>query len=149
MADMANIVVYDDASTPVVRTYVPITDTPNPKWSEVNAAKSLVAQERVEMSHELQKNGVMRRVVKLEIPVLEETSGAAADGYVAPPKVAHTIVAQVSLFAHQRSTPAQIANAVKQLHGIMIGDTAAGTGSAYFNATDASRSFLIKGIIPS
>jgi hypothetical protein len=146
---MANLVVYDDASTPVVRTYVPITDTPYPRWGEMDAAKPAAAQERVTMETDKRANGIMRRVVKLEIPVMEATSGGAADGYVAPPKVAHTIVAQVSLFAHERATLSQLANAIKQLHGLMIGDVAAGTGSAYFNATDASRGMLIKGILPN
>lgn len=144
MAAMANIVAYNDASTPVAMTFVPVTDTPDAFWRESNSTASQLAKWRMTQSMALQKNGIERRVVKLEAPIMEQATGAAADGNVAPPKVAHTIVGQVSLFVHNRATEAQVADVLKRLLVSVLGDATAGTGSAYLNATNPHREFLIK-----
>lgn len=80
---------------------------------------------------------------------MEQTTGGSAEGYVAPPRVAHTIVAQVQVFAHERATNTDLANALKMLINSVLGDAGAGVGDAYKAATNAGRTFLIGDIIPS
>lgn len=148
MADMANIVVYDDSATPALFTFVPHQANPEPLWVESSAVKSAVAKSRMTNSRVVQKNKVSRRQFKVEMPVMEQASGGNLGGFIAPPTVAHTVVVQLSVFAHERATETDVANALKMLINGVMGDTAAGTGSAFVNATNAGRRFLIGDILP-
>lgn len=148
MADMANIVVYDDSTTPVQYTFVPHSSSPDPIWVEVSATKSGNAKAKQTMSRVVQKNGLTRRLHKLELPIMEQASGGDLTGNVAPPKVAHTVTLQLSGFIHERATNAEVANAAKMLINSFLGDTTAGTGDAYKNAANQARTFMVQDIIP-
>lgn len=148
MADMANIVVYDDSTTPALYTFVPHSSVPEPVWVENSATKSGNAKAKLTMLRVVQKNGLTRRLIKLELPIMEQASGGDLTGNVAPPKVAHTVTLQLSGFVHERATNAEVANAAKMLINSFMGDTAAGTGDAYKNAAGQARAFMIQDIIP-
>lgn len=149
MGQMADITVYDDAATPVAFTYNPIGNSPFPLWREASSTKSLRAKSTYTEQLVVQNNGLRRRVTRLVDPVMEQTSGAAADGNVAPPKVAHEITVGLQVISHERATEEQIANALKKAINIALGDATAGTGNAYKNATNTARAFLIKEVVPT
>lgn len=143
MAQMTDITVYNDATTPVATLFKPSSNNPA-KWIERDVSKSENALARVVMSIDPpSKSGLKRRLVKLEVPVMEQPSGAAADGNVAPPKVAHTMVFHGVIYCHSRATASQKADLVKMGVNILLGDATAGTGDAYKNATNLARTTLI------
>lgn len=114
MSAMTNLLIKDDASTPVEYTFEPITDTPNPIWRTSVAGVPIEGQMRISAVEEKLKNGSYRVSVKTEVPVME-TLGASgtSSGYVAPPKVAYTNTVIVTMFADRRSTTADRANLLK------------------------------------
>jgi hypothetical protein len=143
MAQMTDITVYNDAATPVAMLLKPAAHNPAP-WIERDAAKSMNALARCVMNTDKPgKSGLARKLVKLEVPVMEQASGAAADGNVAPPKVAHVLVFHGVLYAHSRATSAQKADVTKMGVNILLGDATAGTGNAYKNAVNPARALLI------
>lgn len=144
MAQMANILVKDDAATPIEYTLKPITDTPNPLYRANVAGVPIDAQIRATYSCEKLKSGGYKLSVKLEVPV-QETLGASgtSTGYVAPPKVAYVTTGIFTMFASSRSTSQDRANALKMCLGILQGasaTTATGvlvntsTGQAFVNS---------------
>lgn len=149
MGQMADFTVYDDSTTPVAFTYKPVGNLPYPLWRESSSTKSMRAKSTYSEQLVVQNNGIRRRVTKLVDPVMEQASGAAADGNVAPPKVAHEITVGLQIIAHERATEEQLANALKKAVNIALGDATAGTGNAYKNATNVAREFLIKEVIPT
>jgi hypothetical protein len=122
MGAMTNLLVKDDASTPVEFTLKPVTDTPNPQWRARVSGTPLSGQVRLQSNVEQLKSGDWKISVKLEVPVMETlgASGTAA-GYVAPPKVAYTNTGIFTMFANARSTVADRANLLKLLVGIIQG----------------------------
>lgn len=148
MADMADFVVYNDATTPVAATFTPLESTPDSVWIEKSTTKSQLAKGRVSVSKQVQKNGIERRVLKLELPIMEVPTGADLAGNTASPKVAYVVPAQISVFVPQRATDADVANSIKMLVNVLMGDATAGTGDAYKNATNMARTFAIGGIKP-
>lgn len=122
MAAMTNILVKDDAATPIEWTLQPITDTPNPQWRASASGIPLAGQPRLSASVEEVKSGAVKVTAKLEVPVMETlgASGTSA-GYVAPPAVAYTNTAIVTAFVDQRSTVADRANLLKMIAGILGG----------------------------
>lgn len=125
MAAMANLLVKDDATSPVEITFVPITDTPNPFWRAGIAGVPLDGQPRVTVTQEKVKSGAYKYTVKVEVPVMETlgASGTSA-GYVAPPKVAYVNTCIFTMFADARSTIADRANLLKLVIGILQGASA-------------------------
>lgn len=125
MAAMANLLVKDDATSPVEITFVPITDTPNPFWRAGIAGVPLDGQPRVTVTQEKVKSGAYKYTVKVEVPVMETlgASGTSA-GYVAPPKVAYVNTCIFTMFADARSTIADRANLLKLVMGILQGASA-------------------------
>jgi len=109
MADMADIVVYNDAATPVVVTLEPYTANPNPVWIEKSATKAKAERMRISQTRMPQKNGYTRRMHKVDLPILEIPSGGTSGGYTAPPEVAHTVGAQLVVFVHDRATDTDVA----------------------------------------
>jgi len=159
MAAMTNLLVKDDATTPVEATLVPITDTPIPLWRGNAAGVPIEGQIRVTAVQEKLKNGSYRIVVETEVPVMETlgASGTSA-GYVAPPKVAYTMTCITTLFADRRSTIADRANAVKLHVGLLQGasaTTATGilantaAGDAWKNSTLPLTQHLINMVLPN
>lgn len=145
MGAMTNLLVKDDAASPVETTLVPVTDTPNPFWRASTAGISLYGQLRLTASVESLKSGDYKVTAKLEVPVMETlgASGTSA-GYVAPQQVAYTTTCIMTMFVSKRSTPADRANALKLITGLVQGassTTATGTlsqasaGSAFGSST--------------
>lgn len=159
MPAMTNLLVKDDAATPIELTLVPITDNPDPVWRANVAGNPVDGNVRVTYTEEKLKNGTYRLSIKTEVPVQETlgTSGTSA-GYVAPAKVAYVVPVITTLFAPSRSTIADRANAVKMHVGILQGasaSTATGTlnqasvGDAWKNSTAQGPAFLISLIKPN
>lgn len=156
MGSMTNILVKDDASTPAETTLAPVTDTPAPLWRGNIAGVPFEGQPTLTvMANERQKNGTYRRVLKLEVPVMETlgASGTSA-GYVAPPRVAYREAFLVTQYSDSRSTAADRANALKMMIGIVQGassTTSTGTldqasaGDAWKNSTAFAPRLFIHG----
>lgn len=131
MTAMTNLLVKDDAATPIESTLVPITDSPYPQWRANAAGVPIDGQIRLSASIDKQKNGGYKVTVKLEVPVMETlgASGTSA-GYVAPPKVAYVVPTILTMFVDKRSTSADRMNTLKMLIGLIQGATATtGTGT--------------------
>lgn len=159
MASMGNILVKDDASTRVEQTLQPVNDNP-PLWRGATSGVPFEGQVRLTvMTNERLKDGSYRRVVKLEVPVMETlgASGTSA-GYVAPPRVAYTETFIVTQYSNSRSVTADRANSLSMLVGCLQGasaTTATGTlnqasaGDAFKNHTAFGPRFFIYGENPS
>ncbi len=110
MANIANIVVYDGASTPVAHTLLPVfvskqaDGTIHALWREGLASLPTEAQVRLEMKQRVLKSGVTETRTRLVVPVMESVSGQNAAGYTAAPKVAYEDAQEWVSFAHPRST---------------------------------------------
>ncbi len=132
MTAMANILLKDDAATPVETTFSPVTDTPRPLWRGQTAGIPFDGQPTIEvMANERQKNGDYRRVLKISVPVMETlgTAGTSA-GYQAAPKVAYTETFVVTQYSSGRSVTADRANALKMIAGLLAGaSSTSGTGT--------------------
>lgn len=131
MAQMSNILVKDDATTPKEWTLIPVSDTPNPNWRGNDANVPVDGQPRLSLTQQRLKNGSYKLTAKLEVPTMETlgASGTSA-GYVAPPKVAYVTTGILTMFADKRSTIADRANVLKMLVGIAQGaSSTSGAGS--------------------
>lgn len=159
MGAMANLLVKDDASTPVEITFAPVTDTPNPFYRAAIAGVPFEGQPRVHITAEKVKSGAYKYTVKVEVPVME-TLGASgtSTGYVAPPKVAYTTTCIFTMFADGRSTTADRANALKIAVGIIQGassTTATGVldqgtaGDGWKNSTLPVPLVFTQGVLPN
>lgn len=126
MAAMTNILIKDDATTPVEYTFEPVTDTPFPSWRTAIANVPLDGQMRLSCQMTKLKNGDFKLTYKLEVPVME-TLGASgtSGGYVAPPKVAYVNTAIFTLFVNKRSTTTDRVNLLKM--GIAFAQGASST----------------------
>lgn len=136
MGAMTNLLVKDDAATPVEYTFRPVTDTPIPFWRTAIANVPLEGQMRLYISAEKLKGGQTKVTTKLEVPVMETlgASGTSA-GYVAPPKVAYTNTFFGTAFVDGRSTVADRANLLRLGVGLMQGATSTtATGTLANNA---------------
>jgi hypothetical protein len=138
MANMANILVKDDANPLVEFTLVPITNN-RPKWRAQVTGVPVDGQITVEqVANTKLADGNYRRVIKVSIPELETlgTAGTSA-GYVAPQKVAFVTPVTVTLVQNQRATTASMANALKILLGV-LGGAYSTTGGGTLNGTSAA-----------
>lgn len=143
MAELANLNVYDDASTSYVLE--PISDS---EWMEISTTKSRAAKLHATISSLLLKNKYTRRLYKLDVPVMETVGTlGTVEGYVAPPEVAHTISVSIAVFSNDnRATITDVSHAVKLCVNTFLGDATAGTVSAYRDASNMPRKFLITGV---
>jgi len=159
MSAMTNLLVKDDASTPVEYTFAPVTDTPNPLWRTIMGGVPLLGQMRLQFTADALKSGDTKLSIKTEVPVME-TLGASgtASGYIAPPKVAYTMVCITTLFAPARSTNMDRANAIKIHLGVLQGassSTGSGTlnqavaGNGFVNSTLPALDFFVKALKPN
>lgn len=94
MANIANIVAFDGASTPISHTFVPISITREKgmivaEWRESVAGLPAYASPRITMRMEKLKSGIYRVESRFVVPVMESISGQNAAGYTAAPKVAY------------------------------------------------------------
>jgi hypothetical protein len=155
---MSNILVKDDSNPLVELTLIGIKGD-RPKWRAQVVGVPIDAQVTFEfLANEKLPDGNYRRVVKLEVPVLETlgTAGTSA-GYVAQQKVAYRTPVTVSLVQNQRADAAAIANAMKIALGMLQGassTTATGTinqasaADAYKNSTAIVPRFMVYGEEP-
>jgi hypothetical protein len=138
MASATNILVKDDSNPLVEYTLVPIRGD-RPTWRAQVAGVPLNGQITVEqLANDNLPDGNTRRVLKLNVPVMETlgASGTSA-GYVAPQKVAYITPVTISLVANQRSSIADIANAVKMALGL-IGGASSTTATGTLNGASAA-----------
>lgn len=109
MSQIANIVVFDGASTPVSHTLVPVSvvregDTVVAEYREALAALPVEAQVRLTISAQKLKSGVVRTSTSMVVPVMESIAGNNAAGYTAAPRVAFEDRTDLVSYAHPRST---------------------------------------------
>lgn len=159
MAAMTNLLIKDDATSPVEITFIPVTDTPNPFYRAAIAGVPFEGQPRITISGEKVKSGSHKYTVKVEVPVMETlgASGTSA-GYVAPPKIAYVNTAIFTMFADGRSTTADRANLLKLAMGALQGassTTATGVlantaaGDAWKNSTLPVPLVFTQGTLPN
>lgn len=155
MGQMTNILVKDDSNPLVEFTLVPVTHN-RPKWRSQVSGVPIDGQITVEQLANVKlADGSYRRVLKLEVPVMETlgASGTSA-GYVAPQKVAYKVPCTMTIVQPGRAAIADIANAVKLFLGLIAGassTTATGTlngasaADAVKNGTGPFTRFLVYG----
>lgn len=112
MANIANIVVFDGAATPVQHTLVPVDVSKDPKtgaivamWREQIASLPTYAQ--VTATARLSKSrrsGVWNVDFRVEVPVMESVSGSNSAGYTAAPKVAYIDTTGIYGHYHERGS---------------------------------------------
>lgn len=108
MATMADITVYDGATTPVAHVLKTVSvtrkdDVIEALWRENLPSVPVYAQVTLTMRLSRLKSGVYRVESKVEVPVMEAISGQNAAGYTAAPKIAYVnTVNTIGLF-HERS----------------------------------------------
>lgn len=112
MSNIANIVVYDGAATPVAHTLVPVEVVKDSKtgiitamWREQIAALPTYAQ--ITATARLSKNpksGVWNVDFRVQVPIMESVSGQNAAGYTAAPKVAYVDTSGFYGHYHERGT---------------------------------------------
>jgi hypothetical protein len=108
MAQIANIVVADGATTPINHTFFPLATRPDAQYREAIASLPLVGQGVTELVNRSGPTATLQRVrVKLALPALEAVTGNNAEGYTAAPKVAYTNSAVIDLILPARGTVQQ------------------------------------------
>lgn len=108
MAAIAPITLADGQATPVSHVFNPKASIPEAVYNRDGVANQPVAaweqlQVKVKRSANQQPNIID---LVLMIPVMEQTTGGTSTGYVAPPRVAHTMKAKVSIYLDNRSDAA-------------------------------------------
>ncbi len=112
MSNIANIVVYDGAATPVAHTLVPVEVTKDQRTGQIVAVwreqltgvptyAQVTATARLSKT---KKSGVWNTDFRVEVPVLESVSGQNAQGYTAPPKVAYRDTTGIYGHYHERGS---------------------------------------------
>jgi hypothetical protein len=146
MSNMTDLLVKDDAATPIEITLIPVTDTPDSVWRAGLAGVPLFGQPRLTVSVGTTKSG-LKITAKLEVPVME-TLGASgtSSGYVAPPKVAYVDTIITTMFADGRSTKQDRANLLKLHLGIIQGASA--TTATGVLANTAAGSAFVESVLP-
>lgn len=142
MSTQDNIIVKDDAATPVSTTLIPVSSSDtSAEWRGNNPLIPLIGQIRLSVLVEKVKVG-HRVVMKTEVPVMETlgASGTSA-GYVAPPKVAYVITVITTMFVDPRSTATDRANALK-IHECAVQGASATAGTGLTGIAAAGGAFL-------
>lgn len=108
MSQIANIVAYDGAATPVLHTFLPVSVVRNGEeviadWREALATVPVYAQPRVTMKLKKMGSGVYRVSSRTSVPVMETVGSQNAAGYTAAPKVAYENTIETVGYFHERS----------------------------------------------
>lgn len=108
MAQIANIVAFDGAATPVQHTLIPVSVTRAGNkvtaiWREAQTGVPVYAQIVVQMTLERLKSGVYRVDQRTVVPVQEVVTGSNSAGYSAAPKVAYEDTTVYTGYFHERS----------------------------------------------
>lgn len=111
MSNIANIVAFDGAATPVSHTLLAISVTKeNGKviayWRENAASVPTIAQVSCTMTLSKSQTGIYKCESRTVVPVMEAISGQNAAGYTAAPKVAYENTVVTTGFFHERSDAA-------------------------------------------
>lgn len=111
MSAIADITVFDGASTPVSHTLKAISVTRKgaeviAEYREALADVPVDAQVRVTSSLQKLRSGVYKGTMRIVVPVMESISGQNAAGYTAPPKIAYEDTFIIQGLFHERSTEA-------------------------------------------
>jgi hypothetical protein len=110
MSQIANIVAFDGAASPVSHTFVPQSVTREAGkitafYKEANLSVPDAAQGRITLTLEKMKSGnVYKATSRVEIPVMEAIAGNNSSGYTAPPKVAYVDTIETTGYLPDRST---------------------------------------------
>lgn len=151
MANAANLTAYaDDATT--LYTFKPLQRSPGiQEYLESSVTKSTNALARIRLSEIEQKNKLLRRQKQTVLPVMESIAAIGnAEGYVAPPKVAHEVIIQTTVICSPRATATDIANALKIHEGNVTTDAAAaGVANTYRDLTNQVGEVLVRGFMPT
>lgn len=110
--NIANIVVYDGAATPVKHILVPVDVSRDPKtgaivavWREQVASLPTYAQITATLRlSKSKRSGVWNTDFRVEVPVMESISGSNAAGYTAAPRVAYVDTTGIYGHYHERGT---------------------------------------------
>lgn len=111
MANIANIVVNDGKATPVAHTFYPSVSGKESSFRESISGLALIGQGRLSLSMKdsPSNNGMSRRKIKLELPVLETASANGSySGYIAGPGVAYVPTVIVDFICPNRATQAEL-----------------------------------------
>lgn len=166
MSAFGNLVVRDDAATPVdytlyptgsMRLLVPSRNAALAEWAGANSAVPDKGQLRASSGRDLLKSGDKRTWFKFEVPVMEVASGTTPGGYAAAPAVAHTLTFIMTAFTSPRATQQEKQNAMRLVLSALCGATAtAGAGQNpnsasgnLYGGTAAAHEIFVKGIFPS
>lgn len=105
MPQISAISINDGQATPVAHVFQPIATQPVPLYKRNGVSVPVVGMESLKLTTQLSTtaDGVNKINVELVIPVLEQSSGGASTGYVAPPGVAHELRFKGVFYCHQRS----------------------------------------------
>lgn len=108
MSQIANLVAYDGAATPVSHTFLPVSvvrekDEVIADWREAIASVPVYAQPRVTMKLKRMGSGVYRVSSRVSVPVMETVGSQNAAGYTAAPKVAYENTVETIGYFHERS----------------------------------------------
>jgi len=109
MSQLANIIAFDGAATPVTHTFVGEQVAPDvdksivASWKESAAGVPDYAQIRVVERKKRLPNGIFRVSMRVEVPVMESISGQNSSGYTAPPKVAYVDTTELVGYYSERS----------------------------------------------
>lgn len=108
MSQIANITVFDGASTPVSHTLTAVSVSREKGkitalWRENLASVPTYACPTVTMTVERLKSGVNKVEQRVVVPVMESVSGQNSAGYTAAPKVAYENTVVTTGFFHERS----------------------------------------------
>jgi hypothetical protein len=109
MASIADITVFDGASTPETHTLKAISvntekGVVKAHWRENLASVPTEAQISATVSTKRLPSGVVQVDAVVNVPVMESISGQNAAGYTAAPKVAYVDQFKMTNFQHPRST---------------------------------------------
>lgn len=111
MANIANIVAFDGATTPVSHTLLADSVSRDKGvniavWKEANASIPDDAQVRATLKRSKLGTGVTKQELRVEVPVMESIGAANSSGYTAPPKVAFVDTIIITSLRSGRSTNA-------------------------------------------
>lgn len=110
MSALANITVFDGASTPVTHTLVGESVARESDGTIVAIYKESLpavpdyAQIRLTLKKRKLPSGVFRCSSRAEVPVMESVSGQNSSGYTAAPKVAYVDTVETVGYFHERGT---------------------------------------------
>lgn len=147
MAQLANITVFDGASTPVSHTLYAVNVTREKGrvlalWREALTGVPMYAQITYAATIERMKSGVYKATGRLSIPVQEVVTGSNAAGYSAAPKVAYTNTVELTGYFHERSDIAGRRTA-RQMATNLMGNVSTSVAAATSGATPDLMDFLV------